>query len=75
MCSHACAWVSTLQSLPYPQLHAVVWHGGTALGCYGIVVILMTHRALYKGQTVRISWMPCGLKLFPLVSASEGKSL
>ena len=53
-----CAWLHALPfNIPYPQLHALVWHVGTAIGLWCMVVTLLFHRTVELGVGVpRVRW-------------------
>jgi hypothetical protein len=45
-----CAALQNLPfGVPFPQLHGLVWHGGSALGLHYIMVLLVWHQRLEDG--------------------------
>jgi dihydroceramidase len=58
-------WCGGLQRLPfgvpYPHLHGLVWHLGTACGLYLLIAVLLLHRSVVLGVPSHFEWCLGGM--------------
>lgn len=55
-----CPLLQNLPFLPYPQLHALGWHIGTAVGLHLMFISILLHSQVLRGNKAEMAWGCCG---------------